>query len=125
MVKRRADAVPVPDPTIPDVSVEVDGERFRLCFDFRALAVAKARLRELGIEFNVLRSIDFMNIDVDTLPALFFAAAQRYQPKLTWQQAEKLVNMRTAIGIFGGLSSAYTASMLKPDKNPRKATSKS
>jgi len=118
-------AIVTPDPTIPDVSVEVDGETFHLCFDFSALALAKAELRKQGVEVNILRSIDFREIDVDTLPALFFAAALRYRPDLEWSRAVELVNLRTAAGIHGALASAYMAAMLEPGKNPPEAPAES
>jgi hypothetical protein len=115
----------VSNPTQPDVAIEIDGEEFRLCFDFRALAIAKAKLKAAGVEVNLLRAIDFNSLDVDTLPALFFGAALRYQPELTWQRAVALVNMRTAVGIFTGLASAYASAMMEPGKNPQPAAAKS
>lgn len=121
---RPANSQQVPNPTIPDVTIEVDGRSFRLCFDFRALAIAKAKLKAAGIDFHVLRSIDFQQVDVDTLPALFFAAANKHQPDLGWEEAEGLVNIRTAIGILAGLATAYTGAMAPPDTNPPEATAK-
>jgi hypothetical protein len=92
-----------------------------LCFDFGALATAKAKLREQGVEINILRMIDFTALDVDTLPALFFGAAQKHQPQLTWKRAQELVTINTAGSIAVGLFAAYRAAMLEPDKNPQKA----
>jgi len=106
------------DPTIPEVSIEIDEKKYRLCFDFAALAKAKSKLREHGVEVNLLQSLDFRIIDVDTLPVLFYAASQHFQPNLTWEEAVRLVNVRTALGIFEGLGAAYMAAMVKPDKNP-------
>ena len=84
MAKKKQTRRTVPDPTMTPVYVDIDGEQFRLSFDFGALAIAKAKLREAGIELNVLRSLDFEALDADTLPAMFFAACQQYQPELTW-----------------------------------------
>jgi hypothetical protein len=107
-----------PNPVIPEVSIELDGEVYKLCFDFQALAIAKAKLKEAGVEINVLRSINFADLDVDTLPAVFFAAASRCQPGLTWEQAQRTVNIRTAGSIAVGLFAAWKAAMAKPAKNP-------
>jgi hypothetical protein len=107
-----------PDPTVPEVSVEIDGSTYRLCFDFAALAVAKAKLREAHVEINVLGALNFNAIDVDTLPALFFAATQAYHPDLSWEQARGLVSLRTAPGIFSAVRAAYIAAMIPAAKNP-------
>lgn len=108
----------LPDPTIPDVSVEVDGSSYRLCFDFEALARAKAMLRKAGVEVNILRCLDFREVDVDTLPLLFFAAAHRFQPELSYAEAQRAVSLRTAEGILSGIFAAYTAAMSKDTANP-------
>ncbi|MDE2099255.1 MAG: hypothetical protein KGL39_18520 [Patescibacteria group bacterium] len=122
--KKKAQRV-IPDPTIPDVTVEIDGERFRLCFDFGALAIAKAKLRAAKVDVNILHSIDFSAADVDTIPALFFAASQKFQPDLSWEHARELVTLRTVDAIGVGLFSAYRAAMAEPAKNPQRAAGKS
>jgi len=106
------------DPTLPDGETEIAGEKFRLCFDFGALAEAKALLRKSGVELNVLRSLDFTALDVDTLPALFFAASHRFQPGLTWPRAQSLINMRTGARVVDDLAKAYIAAMSEPTQNP-------
>jgi hypothetical protein len=111
----------IPSPVAPEVSVEADGESYRLCFDFGALAVAKQKLKQKGIELNLLRSIDFQGLDVDTLPALFFAAAQKHQPEVSFERAQEIVNLRTAGVIAIGLFTAWKAAMVMPGKNPRSA----
>jgi hypothetical protein len=109
------------NPIIPDVAIEIEDESYRLCFDFQALADAKGALKAQGVEINVLRSIDFSSLDVDTLPALFFAAARRYQPQLSWKRAQQIVNVRTASSIAVGLFAAWKGAMAKPSKNPTRA----
>lgn len=108
----------VPNPTIPDVAIEVDGRSFRLCFDFQALAIAKAKMKAVGVYVNILKALDFREVDVDTLPALFFAAALRFQPDLSWENANKLITMQTCTGIFGGLAVAYRMAMVGNTANP-------
>jgi hypothetical protein len=110
---------------IPDVAVEIDGETFRLCFDMAALRLAKAQLRAAGVRINILRSLNWEDLDVDSVPELFFAAALRYQPTLTWARAIEVANLKNAAGIFGGLAAAYTAAMAEPDENPPQATAQS
>jgi hypothetical protein len=112
------------NPTIPDVSIQADGETYRLCFDFQALATAKAELKARGVEVNVLRSINFGALDVDTLPALFYASAMRYQPDLSWERAQAIVNIRTAGNISVGLYAAWRAAMVRPSQNPPRAARK-
>jgi hypothetical protein len=116
MAKRSIARSPKFDPSIPRVTVEIDGEPFDLCFDFRALAAAKEKLRELDppVEINILRSLDFHGLDVDTLPALLYAAAFRYQPDLSWERAQELVNLRTAGAVYAALAEAYMQALSVP-----------
>lgn len=120
MRKRKPAGLVMLDPTIPDVAVRIGDEEFHLCFDFAAMATAKARLRKSGVEINLLRAIDFRALDVDTLPALFFAAAQRYHPDLDWERAQQLVSIRDAEAIALALFAAYRAAMLEKPSDPHK-----
>jgi esterase/lipase superfamily enzyme len=113
-VKRATRRNVLPDPITALVFVDIDGEKFQLSFDFGALATAKAKLREAGIQLNVLRSLDFESLDADTLPAMFFAACQQFQPYLTWERARRLVNLRTGAAVIQGLVAAYVAAMAEP-----------
>jgi len=111
------------DPTVPDVEVEIEGESYHLAFDMNGLALAKTKLRLAGVEANLLSSMNFQAIDVDTLPVLFFAALQRYHPKMSWADARKIITLQTAPGIFVGVRQAYIAAMLpKVGANPLAAT---
>jgi hypothetical protein len=111
----------IPDPMISEVALEIGGERFSLCFDFAALATAKAKLREYGVTINLLHALNFSEMDVDTVPALFFAATQRHQPDLSWEHAQQLVNLRTVSSIFNGLAAAYKVAVVEPKQNPPQA----
>jgi hypothetical protein len=110
------------DPTLPETYVDIDGEKFRLCFDFAALAQAKRKLQEQGVEINILHSLNFYTLDVDTLAAIFYAAAHRFHPKMEWSKAQKLTNLRTGAAIIEGLAAAYAAAMTDPKRNPREGT---
>lgn len=113
------------DPTVPDVEVEIDGESYHLAFNMTGLALAKTKLRLAGINANLLTAMDFQAIDVDTLPILFFAALQRYHPKMSWADTQKLITLPTAPGIFVAVRQAYIAAMLpRTGINPRAATLK-
>jgi hypothetical protein len=111
-----------PDPTLPETYVDIDGEKFRLCFDFASLAQAKRKLQEQGVEINILHSLNFYTLDVDTLAAIFYAAAHRFHPKLEWSRARDLTNLRTGAAIIEGLASAYAEAMVDPKKNPPTGT---
>lgn len=108
----------VANPTDPEIFIEIAGERFSLVFDFKALAAARSRLRQAGVVVNLLRCLDFENLDADTISPLFFAACLHNHPDLTWERARDLVTMKTAGGIANALALAYIASMREGEPNP-------
>lgn len=116
--KKADKPVPVQNPVIDTAVIEIDGERFELCFDFGAMARVKAELREHGIRMNLLRSLDLGELDVDTLPVLFFATARARHPDLTWERAQALVTVRTAAGLIDALVQAYKVAMEPAKADP-------
>lgn len=110
------------DPMIPEVAIELGGVTLRLSFDFEALAIAKAKLKEQGVNVNILRSLDFGSLDVDSLPALLFAAAHRHQPHVSWARVRKMVTLKTAEAIVIALFEAYKAAMIETAEDPQVAS---
>ena len=98
-----------PDPLLPRTPVTIDGKRYDLCFTFNALAQAKIGLRARGIHFNLLRSLDLAEIDVDAIQPLFYAALLPFRPEMTVEEAFALVTLQTCDVILMGIVEAYGA----------------
>ncbi len=109
----------------PPVKLVVDEREFLLAFDFGALSIAKQKLKDAGIQINLLHALDFTKIDVDVLPMLFYAGACRHQPDLAWNEVPKYVRTDTLLEIYIGLLAAWKLAMAKPDPNPSEAPAKS
>ena len=99
------------DPAAPGVPITLEGKSYRLVFVYEALAVAEQRLADKGIQVNLLTALDFVNVGAARLPHLFYAALLKYQPRLEFEEAARLVTMHTASAIHRAVIEAYILSM--------------
>jgi hypothetical protein len=100
------------DPTLPKVSIEVDGVTYYLCFSFNAICQAEA-----STGLNLLNALDFRSVDATKLRALLFSALLRIQPDTTLESAGSLLNLKTAGMITRALTEAFTESHPEPNKD--------
>lgn len=100
------------DPTMPTGEIEIDGTRYRMCFDFAALAQAEGELQAKGIPVNILASIKLNSIS--SVQTLFAASLRRYQPDLDWFDALKLVTWQTYAAIAPAVAYALSEAMAPP-----------
>ncbi len=100
------------DPTLPDVSIEVAGKKYQLCYDFNAICQVYAETR-----VNLLEGFELGNPIV--LRAMFWASVLKHQPKLTVEDAGSLVNADTIGAITEGLMLAWGGSL--PEENGKSA----
>jgi hypothetical protein len=103
-----------PDTQAASVELKIGEETYNLCFTFAAMQEAKRILQRKGIRVNLLIALDSMDVDVDTLPALLFAALRTHHPEIDYKRAESLIDMRAALPIFGAICDAYIASVKSP-----------
>ena len=108
-------------PLADDVTLDLDGKKYRLCLGFGELREAERLLAEKGIYVNLLRSLQFDTIGVQSLPELFYAALHRYQPGLTFEDVCGLITLKSATTIFKALGRAYVVALGVTDENPSKA----
>ena len=99
----------------PSTVLHLDGKDFQLVFTFAALRGAKMALRGRGIQINLLYSFSMGEIDVDTLPELFFAALRTYHPEIDFDAAQALITPRTCPLVVDAVAKAYEESMRDPE----------
>lgn len=97
------------DPTIEFAALEIDGETYRLCYDFGAIAEA-----EKLTGCNLLQGIAYILVNGATASqfrGLFYAALRKAHPKMTIAEADRLVRIDTMADIRTAIETAYTLSM--------------
>jgi hypothetical protein len=101
------------DPTLKPVELTLGDKTYQLLFTFEGLAIAKAKLRALKppIEMNLLRSLDFNKLDVDTMPGVLFGALQQFQPDAEWSEIRTAITIRNSSDVYAALAEAYVNSM--------------
>jgi hypothetical protein len=101
------------DPTSDTVSVTIKGTEYFLTFDFESLAQAEADLNEAGHNVNLLACMPVPTLA--TIRPLFAAAVRKHQPKLSYEDAIKLVTPLNAQVIAATLLGAWNGSMPAPE----------
>lgn len=94
------------DPTLPKVSITIDGMEYFLAWDFNALAKGEEITGE-----NLLQSMSFENISATRLRSLFYVSLLKFQPEITEEKAGELGGQVNAGAIMRAIVEAYTGSM--------------
>lgn len=102
--------VPAVDPTLPKVSLTLNGREWHLCFDYAALALAERKLAEAGTPVNMLIAMDMRDLNITRLPFVLFAALLREHPEITFKEIGALVTMDSLPRIYIAIVDAYLAS---------------
>jgi hypothetical protein len=103
------------DPTLSRVAVNIAGKEYWLCFDFRALAEARAHFRAQGHrEFNLMAAM--AQIDADTVSVIFPCAVHKFHPELTFEDAQNLLTIPVSFVVGEELGKAWGFSMPEPEK---------
>ena len=108
MARKLAPAI---DPTLPKVEVGLGGKTYFLCFTFAALALAEAKLREVGTRVNLLHALDLTDMHAEQVVPLLFAALLTHQPDIDPVTVAGLVTFKSIPAIYTGISNAYIASL--------------
>jgi hypothetical protein len=110
------------DPTLPFTEIEILGKTYKMCFTFRALAKADARLREQGVASNLLRMLP--NMTFETIPIVLAAGLATFHPKLTFEDVVDLIDYDTVWTIRDKMIDAWVDAFPKRTKddaeNPQK-----
>ena len=111
-MKNEVAGVPGLDPTLPDVSLIIGGEKRQLCFDFNAIVLAE---KHTGI--NVLQSVTIPT--AGSLRAMLWASLIRSYPKLTIEEVGSWITMSNAPGIYEALTLAWFGSNATAEGEPQ------
>jgi hypothetical protein len=101
------------DPTIQFAELEIDGVKYKLAYSFNAIAEAEA-----VAGCNLLEGLRHMAVDVSAaqLRGMLYAAMTVAQPKVTLEQAGKLIRLDTLPAITLALGEAYYLSFPEQKK---------
>lgn len=114
MARRKTVAGTAADPLVEFVTLEIDGESYKLAYDFNAIAEA-----EKIAECNLLQGIAGVllnNMTAKQLRGLLYAAMGKAQPKTTLAKAGALCRIDTMPDIRDALLKAYNASLPEEKK---------
>lgn len=102
------------DALAPCADLQVGDNTYKLCFTFGALAEAKRLLRREGVQVNLLLSLDSLDVDVDTMRPLLYAALRTHHPDVSYLAASDMVTLRNAASVFTAICRAYQESVRIP-----------
>jgi hypothetical protein len=111
MSKRKIAETPL-DPTLPSVSVEIDGTTYRLVFDLGSLAEAEAAFVAQGHDVNLLRALPVLN--VSSVRIIFACAVKKFHPELGFEEAKNLVNFPSLYVVAAAVTDAWSKSVPEP-----------
>lgn len=106
-------------------SITINGKEYDLGFDMNALCDMQDKYGTLDKAFSKVSK----NIDMKDLRFILWKALQHSEPKMTEQEAGRLITMRDINAGVSALNSAMGASLPKPDgdeknvKKPQEAES--
>jgi hypothetical protein len=101
------------NPLLPSVTINLMGTNYVLRFDFEAIADAEEIVDRSLI--TGLRPKDITTPKVRLVQAMFFAAAHREQPSLTFDAAKQLVTRENLPDVWTKVLEAWTASNPEPE----------
>ena len=107
------------DPIVRFSTLTVDGQEYKLAYDFNAIAQAETITR-----CNLLSGMHSLgDLSAAQLRGLLYAALSLAQPKMTADDAGKLVRFDTLSAIENALVEAYKLSTPEKKENPTEAAS--
>lgn len=98
------------DPVIEFVDLEVDGKVYKLCWDFNAIAKAESAEKDLNLMHGIA-TVMLNGMNVRELRGLLWGAVSLAQPKMTLEDAGRLIRIDTMPDIREALIRAWNASL--------------
>jgi hypothetical protein len=121
MAKQRSVAGTKDDPTIQFADLTINGQSFRLCYSFNAIAIA-----ESAAGCNLLRGLESLtDLSATQLRGLLYAALLVAQPEMTVEDAGRLIRLDTINPITAALAEAYSLSLPEQKKSNDEANANS
>lgn len=101
------------DPTLDRATITIDGKAYDLCFDLESLAVAEEKFLKQGHDVNLLVALP--QLTLSTVRTIFPCAVHKFQPELSFQQAQALVTFRSLYTIAAAIQDAWNKAMRAAD----------
>jgi hypothetical protein len=98
---------PEHDATLPKTPIKLGKETYYLCYNFRALSLAESKLRNVGVECNILKSLDPTELDATKLATVLFAGLLAHKPNITFDEVLSLIDFKNMFTIPGKIMEAY------------------
>jgi len=117
---KKLGVIQIQDPTLPDVTFELRGHAFRLCYDFQALAV----YHQLT-DVNPL--IDGFDVSPLNFAAVLVSGLLRHQPDTTLEEVQGWLTLQTGRELLPAVLKALNIALPEPngeaknDSDPTKA----
>jgi len=97
------------DPTLERSAVTIDGQSYNLCFDLEALSTAEDKFLAQGHDVNLLYALP--RLTLSSVRTIFPCAVHKFQPELSFQQAQALVTFRSLYPIAAAIQDAWNKAM--------------
>lgn len=94
------------DPLVKYHAIELDGETYKLAFDFNSIATA-----ETLCGANLLQALDLKGLTANQYRGIFYASLMKAHPRMTLEGAGKLVTLPNLDPITEGLFAAWRLAM--------------
>jgi hypothetical protein len=116
MAIRKIAAVPKPkpDPTLPYTEIVIDGETYKMCFTYSALAAAEDALLAKGHQVNIL--LPMLRRTFSSLRVLFAVSLYTYHPELDYEETQDWVTYENLLHVIDAVDKTWKQSL--PDKAP-------
>ena len=102
------------NPTVKYAKLKIEGDEYRLAYDFNAIAQAEAIAG-----CNLLQGVrNLSSLSAEQLRGLLFAALSKAHPKITLLAAGEMVRLDTVRPITEALAEAYMLSLPEKKENP-------
>jgi hypothetical protein len=110
------------NPTIKYATVTIDGEQYKLAYNFRSIRTAE---QLTGV--NLLQGLsNLTGLNAAQFHGLLYAAMLPAQPEITLEQVDDLIRLDTMATLEIGIADAYMNSMPKAQpedgENPKQPT---
>ncbi len=96
------------DPTLPNITLSINGEDFSLAYDFAAIVLVE-KATGINLLSSVIEEPTFQGI-----VALFWAAVLKSRPDFTLEKAAGLIDLQSVLMILHAVRVAWGASIPDP-----------
>lgn len=108
-MSKRAISNTTADPTLAVTPVVIGDKEYKLCFDYGALAEAEAHYNAQGHNVNLLFSLP--KFSLESVRINFACSVRKFHPELSFEDACKLVTIKSMTAIANAVATAWYAEM--------------